>query len=233
MTTSVCRDGCPAGEPVDFWSNLFSTTGFVPRWECGDWSTAHGAASISAGLVTFVAFVAIPIALGTLLRRRKDVPFRWVFRLFQAFILLCGLTHLSNNLMFYWPAYRLDTVLKVVAAAFAAVAALVLIPALPRILRLKSPEDLEAVIRVKDHLEKELRHANRDLQNQVILRHAAERETAIMRSLGSAKNQKEVDLAVDKIEDLLADLRATIPERYQNLPVPPRNEAETKVSTPL
>ena len=60
------------------------------------------------------AYLAIPLVLGFFLQRRKDLPFRGIFLLFGAFIFACGTTHLMEAIIFWWPAYRLAGVIKLI-----------------------------------------------------------------------------------------------------------------------
>src|SRR4051812_25050481 len=101
---------------MDFLTGLFDTSSFPPRWHCGDWSAGHGWLHILSDLGVWAAYFAIPLVLGYFLRRRPDLPFRRVVGLFVAFILLCGSTHLMEAVIFWWPAYRLAGVLKLVTA---------------------------------------------------------------------------------------------------------------------
>ena len=64
----------------------------------------------------WLSYLAIPVVLVYFVRRRSDMPFPWIFWLFGAFIVLCGTTHLMEVVMFYWPAYRLAGLIKLVTA---------------------------------------------------------------------------------------------------------------------
>src|SRR5579863_1685917 len=101
---------------VDFLTRLFDTSDFPPRWYCGDWSEGHGWLHILSDLGVWSAYVAIPIVLGSFILRRRDLPFRPIFWLFAAFILACGTTHLMEAIIFWWPAYRLAGVIKMLTA---------------------------------------------------------------------------------------------------------------------
>ncbi len=60
----------------DFLTHLLDTTGFPPRWYCGDWTVGHGLLHIFSDLSVWLAYVAIPCVLGFFVLRRKDIPFR-------------------------------------------------------------------------------------------------------------------------------------------------------------
>ena len=63
-----------------------------------------------------MAYLAIPAALIYFVRRRKHVPFPWVFWMFGAFIVSCGFTHFMEVLTASVPVYRLSGLVKVVTA---------------------------------------------------------------------------------------------------------------------
>jgi hypothetical protein len=82
------------GRPMlSFLAQLFDTSDFPARWDCGVWTPAHGWLHILSDLGIWLAYVAIPCVLGFFLLLRKDTPFRAILLLFGAFILVCGATH--------------------------------------------------------------------------------------------------------------------------------------------
>jgi PAS domain S-box-containing protein len=76
-------------------------------------------------------------------RRRKDLPFSWMFWLFAVFIIGCGTTHLMEVVTTYVPLYRLAGLIKVVTAFASVGTAALLVPLVPRALALRSPLELE------------------------------------------------------------------------------------------
>lgn len=115
---------------MNFVTELFSAEGFTARWSCGPgWSEFLGWLHIVGDVAVFGAYAAIPAVLALFLSRRRDIPFPSTGWLFVAFILSCGVTHLVDAMMFYYPAYRLLGVMKAVTAAvsWTTVASMVLI----------------------------------------------------------------------------------------------------------
>ena len=96
---------------------LFDSTGFPPRWKCGNWAPELGWMHIAADLAIFAAYVAIPVAVAVVMARRRRLPFAGVFWLFSAFILSCGAVHLLDAVAFYRPMYRLSGLVKVLTAS--------------------------------------------------------------------------------------------------------------------
>jgi len=138
-----CADDGGAAQAAGGGGGLFDTTDFPPRWYCGTWSDAHGWVHIVADLLTWAAYMAIPTFLLMLLRKRRDIAFPGVLALFVAFIVCCGLTHLLEAVMFWWPAYRFMGLVKVLTAAVSVVTAVVLVFELPKFLQMRSPKQLE------------------------------------------------------------------------------------------
>jgi PAS domain S-box-containing protein len=131
---------------MDFLLLLFDTADVPPRWHCGHWTAAHGWLHILSDLAIWAAYFTIPISLGWLLARRRDVPFRSVFVLFAAFIVLCGSAHLIEAAIFWWPAYRLAGVVKLATAVVSWVTAITLIRAAPSMLTMRSAAELDALV---------------------------------------------------------------------------------------
>jgi hypothetical protein len=102
--------------PPSFFQRLFDASGFMPRWQCGDWSSELGWLHIISDFLIFVAYACIPLSLMFFVFRRRDIALKGVVWLFVAFILSCGLTHLLDASMFYHPAYRLLGMMKGITA---------------------------------------------------------------------------------------------------------------------
>jgi PAS domain S-box-containing protein len=140
---------------VNAFQLLFDTTGFFPRWECGAWTTAHGWTHILSDLAIWSAYIAIPAILCFFLMRRT-VPFRLIFMLFGAFILVCGATHLMEAIVFWWPAYRLAAFIKFVTAVLSWGTVVALFSVMPR---MRSFADLQTEIAQRKRVEESLRQS--------------------------------------------------------------------------
>jgi signal transduction histidine kinase len=98
-------------------TGFFDISGFPPRWHCGEWSPGLGWLTIVSDLAIFAAYTAIPITIALYVRAKRDVPFPHVFWLFCAFIFACGATHLIEAVIFWYPIYPAQALLKVFTAA--------------------------------------------------------------------------------------------------------------------
>jgi two-component system cell cycle sensor histidine kinase/response regulator CckA len=154
-----------------FFTGIFDTRGFTARWRCGNFSDLLGWTHIVADLLIFAAYAAIPLAIAVFVFRRKDVAFPKLSWLFAAFILSCGIVHLVEASLFYWPWYRFSGVLKLLTAVTSWATVIGLVRQLPRAVALPGVKGLEG--RLGDEIEERLRaeekvrRLNRDLAHRV------------------------------------------------------------------
>jgi signal transduction histidine kinase/ActR/RegA family two-component response regulator len=142
--------------------------------------------------------MAIPVVLITFTRRRRDLPFRWMFWMFGVFILGCGFTHLMEVITFYYPLYRLSGVVKVITALASLATVAALVPLVPRALALRSPEELEREIGVRRKAEQSLHQMHADLEVRVRLR-TTELATANEALQGEISRRQQVQEEREKL----------------------------------
>src|SRR5213082_87116 len=101
----------------EFVRRIFDTTGFPPRWNCGNgWTSEQGWLHILSDIAIFGAYTAIPCVLMFFILRRRDIPFPKIFWLFGAFIFSCGFGHLIEAIIFWHPVYRFSGLVKFTTA---------------------------------------------------------------------------------------------------------------------
>lgn len=115
---------------------LVDTSGFPPRWRCGNWTSLHGWTHVAADALIFGAYAAIPAVIAYYTLRRRDLPFPRVAWLFVTFIVSCGVTHAVDATLFWHPWYRLWALLKVGTAVASWLTVLALVDVVPRALAL-------------------------------------------------------------------------------------------------
>src|SRR5438105_3331778 len=123
---------------------------------------------LSDGLIALAYFV-IPISLAYLARKRRDLPFHWMFVLFGVFILGCGATHAMEVWTVWHGTYRLSGAIKLLTAAVSVATAVLLVPLLPKALVLPSPKDLEEANRKLEAEIIERRRAQEKLEAQTVM----------------------------------------------------------------
>jgi hypothetical protein len=149
---------------------LFDTAGFPARWSCGTWSDLLGWTHILADLLIFSAYMAIPVLLARLWRRRRgEVPFPRLLLVFAGFVFACGTTHFIEAVIFWHPVYRLAGLLKVVTAIVSWATVLALYPSLPVMMTMRMPEALEREVEMRtaelEQTRTDLLATNRRLEN--------------------------------------------------------------------
>lgn len=145
-----------ANQAADFFSNMLDTSNWPPRWHCGTWSDFHGWVYIISDLIIWASYFLIPVLLIRMITKRKDMPFLKIFWLFGAFIILCGITHFIDAIIFWWPAYRLSAFIRFLTAVISAFTVVALYKILPRIFSLRTVQELEHEINERKAIEVKL-----------------------------------------------------------------------------
>ena len=149
----------------DFFRGLFDTGLWPARWHCGYWSDFHGWLYIISDLMVWSAYFLIPlIIINYASKKASSLKFHKVYFLFAAFIVLCGLTHFLDALMFWVPVYRLNAVVRFVTGVVSMATVFYLIKILPDAFRQKTNVELEREIARREDAETKLAGANKDLE---------------------------------------------------------------------
>lgn len=122
---------------------MFGHGKFMPHGFCLKWDPALVLVMVLANAGIALAYFAIPLALVVFVRKRRDLAYPWMFRLFGAFIIACGLTHVVKILTIYYSCYWLEAWIDALTAVISLVTAALLWPLIPRALSLPSPGELE------------------------------------------------------------------------------------------
>lgn len=125
----------------DFWKSM--TDGFMPHGYCLRWDGPLLLVFIVGNIGIAIAYFLIPVALRYFIGKRKDLPYGYMFKLFAAFILSCGLTHVAKVVTLYQPAYWIEAGLDLCTAGISLFTAFLLLPLIPKALQLRSPKELE------------------------------------------------------------------------------------------
>src|ERR1700721_1650536 len=144
----------------EFLRKLFSSD-FMPHGYCYLWKPEivwlHAASDGAIAL----SYLFIPLALVYFVRKRRGLPFPWVFFMFGVFILGCGATHAMEIWTLWHGTYRLAGFIKAITASASIATAAALVPMISRALLPPSPS--------------QLRTANLELERQIAERTRVER----------------------------------------------------------
>ena len=116
--------------------NVVFSDRFIPHGFCFMWRPELVWMHVLADLTIALAYFSIPITIMILVAKRKQtIPYIWVFRMFAAFIFLCGMTHIMELIGVWQPIYYLEGIIKVFTAAVSLATAILIYPLVPVLLK--------------------------------------------------------------------------------------------------
>ena len=188
---------------MGFLERLFSSD-FMPHGYCYLWDPGivwlH---VISDGLIA-LSYYCIPVALVYFVRKRRDLPFNWIFWMFSIFILACGTTHAMEIWTVWHGNYLLSGIVKAVTAAASVTTGVMLATLIPKIVSLPSPaqlhslnHELEKQVGERKRAESTIRQLNDQLEKKVALR------TSELEKVNSAlrANKEQLSMLLDGVAD--------------------------------
>jgi two-component system NtrC family sensor kinase len=128
---------------LQFLQSFFSGGSFIPHGHCYLWKPWLVWMHIASDSLIALVYYSIPVILVYFVKKREDLPFKWIILLFGAFIVSCGTTHLMDVWTLWHPTYWLSGFLKVITALVSLSTAIALLPVIPKAIALPSPAQLE------------------------------------------------------------------------------------------
>lgn len=122
---------------------LLTLPDFMPHGFCYQWDPRILWLHVVSDSLIALSYYCIPVILLYIIRKRRDLPFDWIFVMFGAFILSCGTTHLMEIWTVWQPHYVLSGSIKVITAGLSIATAVSLIPLVPKLLAIPSPSRLQ------------------------------------------------------------------------------------------
>src|ERR1700678_599226 len=106
LTCSFAFAGCPGIDCLrhafrrimELLRQIFGPGDFMPHGYCYLWNPGLVWLNVISDSLIALSYFSIPFALLWLVRKRRDLPFGFVFILFGVFILTCGSTHVAGSL---------------------------------------------------------------------------------------------------------------------------------------
>ena len=147
--------------------SFLSSNPFIPHGHCYLWNKELVWLHLLSDSFIALAYYSIPLTLLYFVRRRKDLPFNWIFWLFGIFIVACGTTHLMDVWTLWYPTYWVSGVIKAITAIASVYTAATMFPLIPQALALPSPAELQLQIRERQQAETALRLAYDELEQRI------------------------------------------------------------------
>jgi PAS domain S-box-containing protein len=123
---------------MDFLRQLFGPGEFMPHGYCYLWEPGLVWLHVISDTLIAASYFTIPITLLWFMRKRRDLPFSWMFGLFGVFIVACGGTHVMEVWNLWHAEYWLAGVLKAVTAVASVATAILLARLMPKALEFPS-----------------------------------------------------------------------------------------------
>jgi PAS domain S-box-containing protein len=136
---------------------LFDAGSFMPHGNCYLWNPGLVRLHVISDLLIAIAYFSIPFTLLDFVRRRKDLPFNWMFICFGIFIVACGLTHVMEIWTLWKPYYWLSGLIKATTAFASVPTAILLIQLVPKALQIPGPSALQSANKDLQRAEKQFR----------------------------------------------------------------------------
>jgi PAS domain S-box-containing protein len=190
---------------MEFLRAFLSPNDFMPHGYCYLWNTRLVWLHVISDSLIALAYFSIPITLVHFIRKRRDLPFNWMFVCFGVFILACGATHAMEVWTLWHASYWLSGAVKAVTALVSVPTAILLVRLVPQALALPSPEELRREIAERKRAQEALNNAKMELEVRVQERTA---------ELSEANAELVVEIAQRKLTE--EELRRT-EERFRLL----------------
>jgi PAS domain S-box-containing protein len=196
---------------MNFIESLFSSNGFMPHGICYLWNAKLVWLHVISDSLIALAYFSISVTLIYFIRKRRDLPFNWIFVCFGLFILACGSTHLMEVWTLWHANYWFSGAIKAFTAMACVPTAILLIDIVPEALRLPSPNALrdeiaerkrvqEALIEAKNQLGRKVQEPTADLTN-ANKKLIAEIEQRKLAEDGLRRSEERYRLLIEGVED--------------------------------
>jgi PAS domain S-box-containing protein len=179
------------------WSGSVNQTltgsGLLPHGVCYTWNPQLIGLHLVSDVLIGIAYFSIPVTILHFVRKRRDLPFNWMFALFGVFIVACGMTHWMEVVTLWAPEYWIAGAIKAVTAAASVPTAIALVWLIPQVLAMPSVAQLqdakaalEAEVVERRQVEQRLREAQEHLEARVSQR---TRDLATAQAESQQKNE--------------------------------------------
>lgn len=125
-------------------SNIFNINSLMPHGYCLSWNSTLLWLHVISDVLITLSYYSIPLSLAYFIRKRKDLPYAWLFAMGALFIVACGTTHLMSAVLIWIPLYWVDGILKAFTAVISLITAVAMWKIIPLALKLPTTAQLLA-----------------------------------------------------------------------------------------
>jgi hypothetical protein len=161
---------------MHIFTRLVMIASFQPHGYCYQWNAGLVWLHVISDVLIATAYFTIPVTLLLFIRKRRDLPFSWMFALFGVFIVACGGTHILEVWNLWHADYWFAGALKAATAAASVSTAVLLARLVPHALALPSAVQwtdtksrLETEILDRRNLELQLRRSETNFKETAAL----------------------------------------------------------------
>jgi hypothetical protein len=116
------------------WDMISSDT-FMPHGDCILWRPGLLWLQVISDLTIVIAYYSIPLTLLYIIRKRSNIPYKWVLGMFSAFIFMCGTTHIFEIWTIWVGIYWIEAIIKAITAVVSIASAILILPVVPKVLQ--------------------------------------------------------------------------------------------------
>lgn len=149
---------------VEFFSKLFNSDDWVPRWQAGKWSSFHIWLYILGDAMVWSAYFTIPLVIIKYILRKKDGDMVRLYLLLAAFFLINGASYFVDAVSFWVPLYRLNALIIFFTGITSWGIVFYISRYLPLIVSVRSATSREAENEYLKKIAKELRESSDEIE---------------------------------------------------------------------
>src|SRR3984957_14662962 len=178
---------------MQYFKTLFSSGPYMPHGYCFLWNPGLVSLHVISDLLIALSYLSIPFTLGYFVRKRRDLPFHWMFICFGVFILACGATHGMDVWTLWHANYWVSGSIKAITAMASVPTAILLAKLIPDAVALPSPEAMRLEIAERKRTEEALSLTKMELEVRVEERTRALRKVndELMREIEQRKQLQQ------------------------------------------